>query len=194
VDWKGIAYLVRAFAPLARQGGVRLDLVGDGELLGEIEELVRAEGIANSVVMHGRVPLERYMELLHDAGAFVSPSLRECGGIAMMEAMAIGVPVVATDWGGAAQYASRDCAILVPPVSEATFIDGLTAAMRRLANSPDLRHDLGSKGRRHLEREGHDWAVKARTIAEILHEVSKPRRTAPATGGGAKRIPLTQAV
>ena len=176
VDWKGIGYLVRAFAPLAREGGVRLDLVGDGELVGEIERLVEAEGIGDSVVMHGRVPLERYMELLQEAGAFVSPSLRECGGIAMMEAMAIGVPVIAADWGGAAQYASHDCAILVPPTSEEAFVGGLTAAMRRLSASPDLRRDLGRAGRLHLEREGHDWAVKARTIAGILKEVSGLRR------------------
>ncbi|WP_395397413.1 glycosyltransferase family 4 protein [Novosphingobium sp. BL-8A] len=178
VDWKGISLLVRAFAPLARTGNVRLDLVGDGELFEEIEQLIDVEGIRQSVVLHGRVPLERYIELLHDAGAFVSPSLRECGGIAMMEAMAIGVPVIATDWGGAAQYASRECAILVPPSSQTDFVDGLTAAMRHLANSPEVRRDLGRAGRRHLEHEGHDWAVKARTIAEILEDVSKPRRPA----------------
>lgn len=179
VDWKGISYLVRAFAPLARMGGVRLDLVGDGELHGEIAELVRAEGLADSVVMHGRVPLERYMELLLDAGAFVSPSLRECGGIAMMEAMAIGVPVIATDWGGAAQYASRDCAILVPPSSQIGFVDGLTEAMRHLAGSPELRSRLGRAGRRHLEQQGHDWAVKARTVAEILKDVARNDRAVP---------------
>lgn len=193
VDWKGIAYLVRAFAPLTREGSVHLDLVGDGELFGEIEELVRAEGITGSVTMHGRVPLERYMELLQDAGAFVSPSLRECGGIAMMEAMAIGVPIIATDWGGAAQYASRNCAILVPPVSEAAFVEGLTAAMRRLANSPNLRRDLGQAGRRHLEREGHDWAAKAQTIARILQEVSNRHRTAPGMTKESQRALLSEA-
>jgi glycogen(starch) synthase len=191
VDWKAIKYLVRAFAPLAREGGVRLDLVGDGELFSEIEQLVRTEGIGDSVVMHGRVPLERYMEMLQDAGAFVTPSLRECGGIAMMEAMAVGVPVIATDWGGAAQYASHDCAILVPPSSETAFIDGLTAAMRRLAASAELRRELGQAGRRHLEREGHDWAVKARTVAAILQDVAQPRRAAPAANSGAERAPLS---
>ncbi|KXU32627.1 hypothetical protein A0J57_08710 [Sphingobium sp. 22B] len=192
VDWKGIEYLVRAFAPLAREGGARLDLVGDGELFEEIERLVQAEGIGDSVVLHGRVPLERYMEMLQEAGAFVSPSLRECGGIAMMEAMATGVPVIAADWGGAAQYASRDCAILVPPSSEAAFVDGLTAAMRRLAASPELRRELGRAGRRHLEREGHDWTVKARVIADILRDISRPRPAAPAHG--AERASLIQAV
>jgi glycogen synthase len=194
VDWKGIGYLVRAFAPLAREGGVRLDLVGDGELFGEIEQMVRAEGIGDSVVMHGRVPLERYMAMLHDAGAFISPSLRECGGIAMMEAMAIGVPVIATDWGGAAQYAGHDCAILVPPVSETAFIDGLTAAMRRLAASPELRRDLGRAGRLHLEREGHDWTAKARIVADILQDVSRPCRAAPAPLTAARPAALSPTV
>ncbi|WP_395334460.1 glycosyltransferase family 4 protein [Novosphingobium sp. BL-8H] len=191
VDWKGISLLVKAFAPLARTGNVRLDLVGDGELFAEIEHLIEDEGIARNVVLHGRVPLERYIELLHDAGAFVSPSLRECGGIAMMEAMAIGVPVIATDWGGAAQYASRDCAILVPPSSQADFVDGLTAAMRHLASSPELRRDLGRAGRHHLEREGHDWAVKARTVAEILGDVSRPRQAATSGQSATSRQPAT---
>ena len=194
VDWKGIDYLVRAFAPLARERDVRLDLVGDGPLCGKIEALIRAEGITDHVVMHGRVPLERYIALLHDAGAFVSPSLRECGGIAMMEAMAIGVPTVATEWGGAAQYASRDCAILVPPLSKSAFVDGLTAAMRRLADSPELRRDLGRAGRRHLEGEGHDWAVKARAIAGILREVSRRHRAAPAGAGPVACAPVSLAV
>ncbi|WP_022681614.1 glycosyltransferase family 4 protein [Sphingobium bisphenolivorans] len=194
VDWKGIGYLVRAFAPLAREGGVRLDLIGDGELVGEIERLVAAEGIGDSVVMHGRVPLERYMEMLHHAGAYVAPTLRECGGIAMMEAMATGVPVIATDWGGAAQYASRDCAILVPPTSEAEFVAGLTAAMRRLAEDAELRRRLGEAGRLHLEQQGHDWAVKARDVAEILQEVAVPRRASPIPINVAQHAPLTQAV
>ncbi|MBO9623904.1 MAG: glycosyltransferase family 4 protein [Sphingomonas sp.] len=193
VDWKGIDYLVRAFVPLAREGGVRLDLVGDGELFGRIEELIQAEGISDCVVMHGRVPLERYIALLHEADAYVSPSLRECGGIAMMEAMAVGVPVIATEWGGAAQYAGSDCAILVPPTSERAFVDGLTAAMRRLAASPDLRRALGRAGRSHLEREGHDWAVKARHVAAILHEASGRHRLR-VSRAALMPVPLSQVV
>lgn len=172
VDWKGIQYLVRAFAPLAREGGVRLDLVGDGELLGAVRQQIDAEGIADSVILHGRLPLEGYIALLQDAGVFVSPSLRECGGIAMMEAMAVGVPVIAVNWGGGAQYANRDCAILVEPGSEDLLVQGMTAAMRRLAFSAPLRRSLGLRGRRHLEESGLSWERKTEQVVKILAEVA----------------------
>lgn len=189
VDWKGIAYLVRAFLPLARAGGVRLDLVGDGELYEAIKAQVEAEGIADRVVLHGRVPLDDYIALLREADVFVSPSLRECGGIAMMEAMAIGVPVIAADWGGAAQYAGPDCAILVDPASEQQFVDGLTDAMRRLARSPELRRTLGVAGRLHLEAMDLSWAAKTRQVLDILEETVAESRQAPAPDKAWKALP-----
>lgn len=172
VDWKGIRYLVQAFAPLAREGGVRLELVGDGDLFEEIRAFVEAEGISGQVVLHGRLPLDQYIALLREADVFVSPSLRECGGIAMMEAMAIGVPVIAAKWGGAEQYAGTDCAILVEPVSEDIFVAGLTSAMRRLALSPELRSALGVAGRRHLEVAGHGWRDRASSVLRIIQDIS----------------------
>lgn len=178
VDWKGIAHLVRAFAPLAREGEARLDLVGDGDLFEVVQAQIEAEGIQEHVVLHGRVPLERYIEMLRETDVFVSPSLRECGGIAMMEAMAIGVPVIAVNWGGAAQYANRECAILVDPSSEQAFVDGLTHAMRGLAGSTVLRQTLGLAGRRHLERAGLSWEARSRHVLAILEKTVAEDRAA----------------
>ncbi len=172
VDWKGIGLLVRAFGPLARAGGARLDLVGDGELFDAISAQVARDGLQNSVTLHGRVPIEGYVDLLRQADVFVTPSLRECGGMAMMEAMAIGLPVIGVKWGGAAQYSSRDCAILVDPASEAALVAGLTAAMRRLAACRDLRRRMGDAGRDFLERENLGWDAKARSVLAILRDAS----------------------
>jgi glycogen(starch) synthase len=183
VDWKGIRLLVRAFAPLARSGGVTLHLVGDGELFEEIRQQVRREGLTRHVILHGRLSRDRYQEMLRETDVYVTPSLRECGGMAMMEAMAVGLPVIGLNWGGAAQYASPDCALLVDPVSEDAVITGLTAAMRRMALSPALRQSMGIAARRHLEEAGHGWADKANSVLDILEEVANVtdrRHRAPA--------------
>jgi glycosyltransferase involved in cell wall biosynthesis len=172
VDWKGIRLLVRAFAPLAREGGAMLHLVGDGELFEEIRQQVEREGVTRHVLLHGRLNRDRYQAMLRDADVYVTPSLRECGGMAMMEAMAVGLPVVGLNWGGAAQYAGPDCALLVAPLSEEAVITGLTAAMRRMALSPALRQSMGMAARRHLERAGHGWASKADRILDILEQVA----------------------
>jgi glycosyltransferase involved in cell wall biosynthesis len=170
VDWKGIAFLVRAFAPLAREGGVRLDLVGDGELFDAVRRQIAEEGIADSVVLHGRLSIEEYAAMLKRADVYVTPALRECGGMAMMEAMAIGVPVIGVDWGGARLYAGRDAAILVDPRSEDALVTGLTEAMRRLAASPEERRRRALAGRRRLEALDLGWDAKARYVLAILSQ------------------------
>jgi glycosyltransferase involved in cell wall biosynthesis len=172
VDWKGIRLLVRAFAPLARDGLGILHLVGDGELFEEIKGQVRREDLTRHVILHGRVGRDHYQALLADADVYVTPSLRECGGMAMMEAMAVGLPVIGINWGGVAQYASPQCALLVDPTSEDAVIAGLTAAMRRMALSPMLRQSMGAAARRHLEQAGHGWADKADKILDILAQVA----------------------
>ena len=186
VDWKGITYLVRAFAPLARKGCARLDLVGDGELFEEIREQILREGLEGQIILHGRLPVEGYAALLDRSDVFVTPSLRECGGLAMMEAMAVGLPVVGVDWGGAAQYTSPACAILVDPASDHTLVDGLTDAMLTLAHSAELRARMGLAARRHLERTGMGWDAKAARILNVLRDVveqpqpaNAPARPAP---------------
>jgi glycosyltransferase involved in cell wall biosynthesis len=179
VDWKGIRYLVDAFLPLARDGGVQLDLVGDGELFDEIARQIALSGVSDAIQLHGRLALEDYTALLRETDVYVTPSLRECGGMAMLEAMAIGLPVIGVDWGGAAQYTTTDCAILVAPTSKSALVDGLTAAMRQLAGSYALRRTLGEGARQHVIDTDLSWQSKADQVAEILRETVVQHRCAP---------------
>ncbi|MFD1952567.1 glycosyltransferase family 4 protein [Sphingomonas arantia] len=198
VDWKGIGYLVRAFALLARDGAgdgqarrrVRLDLVGDGELFDTIAALVRLEGLEAQVVLHGRLPIEAYVDLLTRTDVFVTPSLRECGGMAMMEAMATGLPVIGVDWAGAAQYAGPDCALLIDPASEDALVEGLAAAMRALADDAPLRRRLGAAARWHLEEAGLGWDEQARRVLAILSATIAEQRPAIETPQAATAVPV----
>ena len=196
VDWKGIGYLVRAFAPLAREGGVRLDLVGDGELFATVADQIARAGLAADVVLHGRLAVDAYMALLHETDVFVTPSLRECGGMAMMEAMAIGLPVIGVDWAGAAQYASPACALLVAPVSEDALVTGLTHAMRTLRDDAALRDAMGTAARRHLEQQALGWDTKAARVLTILSQAVAEYRGeshAPLSRAGPDRAPASRA-
>lgn len=191
VDWKGINLLVRAFAPLARSGGAMLHLVGDGELLEDIRAQVRREELTQHITLHGRLGRDHYQELLRETDVYVTPSLRECGGMAMMEAMAVGLPVIGINWGGVAQYASADCALLIDPTSEEAVVVGLTTAMRRMVQSPLLRQSMGTAARRHLEQARHGWADKADDMLNILAEVAKKERSAVPTVALAELPPPT---
>jgi glycosyltransferase involved in cell wall biosynthesis len=110
---------------------------------------------------------------LQSADALVLPSLYECGGAVVLEAMALGKPVVATAWGGPLDYLDARCGVLVPPRDRESLVQGLADAMVRLASSPVVREAMGREGLEKVRRE-HDWDVKVdRIVAVYRHAVQR---------------------
>jgi glycosyltransferase involved in cell wall biosynthesis len=173
VDWKGIQYLIPAFAKAAaREPRCRLDLIGGGELEAEVKTMIEQHKLNGAIRLHGWVNRLDAARIIRETDVFVMPSLRECGGTAILEAMALGKPVIATRWGGPADYVDASCGVLVDPGSKAGFIDGLAEAMVRLASSPELRKSLGDGGKARVRRDDLDWGSKADRILCILTEVA----------------------
>jgi glycosyltransferase involved in cell wall biosynthesis len=173
VDWKGIQYLVSAFAKaVAQEPRCRLDLIGGGELEGQIKAAIEQHKLSQSVCLYGWVYRPEAARIIGKADVFVMPSLRECGGTAILEAMALGKPVITTNWGGPADYVNPSCGVLVDPSSKTDFIDGLSEAMVRLARSPELRKLLGEGGKLRVRDDDLDWKSKADRILSILADVA----------------------
>jgi glycosyltransferase involved in cell wall biosynthesis len=177
VDWKGIQYLVPAFAKAFQQEpSCRLDLIGGGELESEVKTLVEQNQLSDVVRFNGWLNRQDAAGIIADTDVFVMPSLRECGGTAILEAMALGKPVIATNWGGPADYINESCGLLVEPHSKTGFIDGLSAAMVLLARSPELRKTLGDGGKARVHQDYLDWESKTSQILSILTEVIERRK------------------
>jgi glycosyltransferase involved in cell wall biosynthesis len=93
--------LVKAFSMVRQEiKGVRLVLAGDGPLENEIRETVVSQGLREAVVFLGKIPPQDIPLLLHGLDVFVHPSWREGMPAAILEAMASGLPVIATDAEG----------------------------------------------------------------------------------------------
>ncbi|MBN1883926.1 MAG: glycosyltransferase [Candidatus Krumholzibacteriota bacterium] len=125
---KGVPVLVEAFARAAVPGA-ELHLVGDGPQERLLRGLARRAGIAGSVFFHGRAPHERVASFMGAADLFCLPSLAEGTPNVVLEALACGLPVVATDTGGTPEILAPENGILVPPgAAEAlagAIVDGL---------------------------------------------------------------------
>jgi glycosyltransferase involved in cell wall biosynthesis len=170
IDWKGAQFLIEAFKTVAEQTNSVLDIIGDGKLRSALEARVNELGIQTRVKFHGRLALEDCMEMIRSSDVYVMPSVRECGGLALLETMAIGLPIVATKWGGPAEYLNSTCGILVEPGSKEQLIQGLAAAMIRLAESPELRRQLGEGARQRVRTNYFDWDSKVDRTLEIFKE------------------------
>lgn len=144
---KGHADLVEA-ARLMREDGldVHVRIAGEDEDGGtgyrrQLTAQIRASGMEGHVELLGAVPESRVLSELVHAHAFVLGSWEEPLGVAVMEAMAAGVPSIATRAGGVPGLIDhgRD-GLLVPPRNAAALADSLT----RVAMEPDLATDLAT--------------------------------------------------
>lgn len=166
VDWKGVDLLLEAFRIVRGRIEATLEIVGEGSIRSALEAQAGDLGLGGSTRFLGWVPQRACAERLRAADALVLPSLYECGGAVVLEAMACGRAVIATNWGGPADYLDESCGILVEPASRASFIDGLADAMTRLARAPELRQAMGDAGRARVVRL-FDWERKVDQMLEI---------------------------
>ncbi len=176
IGLKAVDLLLTAFAVACKQAPMSLEVIGDGaaaadlrSLANKLELTATAEGEAGKVFFAGWMTQADCARKLAQQDCLILPSLMECGGAVVLEAMALGLPVIATDWGGPADYVDPSCGILVKPSSRAAMIEGLVDAMVRLAQSSPLRAAMGQAGRDKVLRE-FDWEAKVDRILTIYRD------------------------
>lgn len=125
-------------------------------LLERIERLA-----ADGLHYLGRLPRERQVEVMQAARIFVYPSLYEGFGLPPAEAMACGLPVVASNRASLPEVVG-EAGLQVDPESA----DELASAIRRLLDEPTLARELGEQAQERSQR--FDWEVSARQMEEVL--------------------------
>jgi colanic acid/amylovoran biosynthesis glycosyltransferase len=162
---KGQHIMVEAVSLLRRRGmPVRLRLVGDGAMRRSLEEQAKRLGVEEDVIFAGFRNNAQLSDLYRDADAFVMSSFAEGLPVAMMEAMAMGLPCLASRITGIPELvADGETGILVTPSDAAE----LAAAVERLRNDRELRQRMGEAGRRKVELEYNIETNTAR-LAQIL--------------------------
>jgi len=140
---KGLSHLIDAMALISAQcPGAHCVLIGDGPLRQALESRAHALGLANSIHFLGR--REQVERDVVDCDVFVLPSLWEGFGLVVAEAMALGVPVVASDLPTIAEVAgSGGSAVLVPPAHPRAIAE----AVLDLLSDRERRDEMGRRGR-----------------------------------------------
>ena len=144
---KGISELLEAFAQVRKRNpSVVLALAGDGDLEAA-RQSARALGVADAVEVHGWVGTEEKQALLQSSNVFVLPSYTEGLPMALLEAMAAGLAVVATGVGGIPDVIADGLSgLLIAPRSTAA----LAAALDKAVSDQQLRKNLGQEAKRRI--------------------------------------------
>jgi phosphatidylinositol alpha-mannosyltransferase len=166
-DRKGLSYLLRGYHRLRkRHVDARLIVVGNGPRLREYRRYVATRRIRD-VEFVGHVPLEAKLRYFASADVFCAPSTgQESFGIVLLEAMAAGLPIVASDIHGYKNVVSRNVeGYLVEPRNPRA----LAAALYKLAGDPDLRHRMGEAGRAKVPE--YSWERVTQQVVAFYHAV-----------------------
>lgn len=137
VEKKGFEYLIRAVGLLSERGtSVHLTLIGDGPLMGELQELVGQSGLEKQVTLTGRLGTEKVRAAMSEADVVIIPSVTSQSGekeglpVVIMEAMASGVPVVATEHSGIPEIVlAGKTGQLVPERDAAALAEAIEASL-----------------------------------------------------------------
>lgn len=106
---KGQSDLIEAARILRHKGySFSVEIVGEGELRNELEEMIRKSHLSHCVLLRGVLTRDEIMTLLFEADVFAFPSHSEGFGIALLEAMAAGLPVVAADITGVSEIIENE--------------------------------------------------------------------------------------
>ena len=143
---KGFDLLIEAVSRL--DTSVRLNLVGDGAVRGELEAQVRDLGLEDRVMFLGRRESAEVTSLMAKADVVVVPSRYEPFGIVCLEAWASGTPLVATNRGGPADFVTDGVdGLLVDPED----VEALAERIRRVLRDGGLADALAAAGRRRVQ-------------------------------------------
>lgn len=155
---KGLDVLIRAFAIAARElPAARLVIAGpdDEELTPSMRAVADSEGVASRVVFTGMLRGDERLAALAAADVFALPSHTENFGVAVVEAMAAGLPVaVSPAVNIAADIAEAGAGVVAP-----NNVPGFAPALAALLRAPDWRADLGARARAFARR--YDWPAVA---------------------------------
>lgn len=175
VDWKRVDLAIRAIAALPHLPQVRLTIIGDGPERPKLEAIAKSAGVGQRVIFEGWKEQVEAARMVADADCLILPSVHECGGAVVLEAMSIGLPVIATAWGGPLDYITPDSGFLVDPSSERSLIEGFSVALERLAKDNALAKRMGNAGRQRV-LDHFTWPAKIDMILGHYGEVTGQRR------------------
>ncbi|MBP1684273.1 MAG: hypothetical protein H6Q33_416 [Deltaproteobacteria bacterium] len=169
---KNVATLLRAFDLFKQRSGANVKLLLAGRLAWRYRDVLRTHGAMahrGEVVFLDYLPGPQLERVMASALALACVSLHEGFGLPVAEAMACGVPAIASDRSALAEIAG-DAALLVDPLD----FEAIATALQRIAASADLRAELARRGRARAAR--FNWDTTAAAVWRALSQIAVPSR------------------
>ena len=171
VPLKGVDMLLEAATPLAREGKLTLDVIGDGPELPRLKRLAAELGIAGQVEFPGWVDHTLLAERLRRSQILGFPSVREFGGGVVLEAMALGLVPIVVNYGGPGELVPAGTGFALPLCRRAELVQRFRDTLAGLVADPKQLRILGRRAQEHVHH-CFTWQAKAQQVVEVYRRVA----------------------
>lgn len=168
LHWKGFHLAIKAFAR-ADLKNAEYWLVGNGPQAHVLKNLALTSGVASRVRFLGVLQRKQMLKALAEADVLVHPSIHDPGPTVIVEAMALGKPVICLDIGGPGLQVTENTGIKVPAGRPHQVKQDLANALHLLATESDVCNNMGEVARRRA-RDEFSWRRKAQVIRSLYAE------------------------
>jgi glycosyltransferase involved in cell wall biosynthesis len=174
LPFKGVPMLIDAVQQLRKTTPVQVSIIGDGPESEHLREYAERAGLSSCIDFLGAKSLREVSAAMGAAHVFCLPSVRESGGSVLLEAMAIGRPVISVAYGGPAELVDEEVGYAIEPVGRDYVVRELENALRDVVDRYDVWKQKGERGRlRAIQRYG--WDLKVRTVVTYYDLLIKGR-------------------
>jgi glycosyltransferase involved in cell wall biosynthesis len=168
---KALPILLKALAVMPNHINWRLDILGEGRETSKWKQLAIKLGIANRCHWHGWIPRNESLKTMQHGHVFIVSSLQDLTSTVILEALALGLPVICLDHCGFADVVTPECGIKIPVTYPQKVIEDMSQAIQRLADNEPLRQQKAAGA---LNRAAEfSWDNKAKKLSEIYIQVMK---------------------
>jgi glycosyltransferase involved in cell wall biosynthesis len=178
VPLKGMDMMLEAAAPILREGKLTIDIVGAGPEETPMRQFIQCENVAGSVHFLGWLQHERVLQRISDSDLLLLPSIREFGGGAALEAMAIGVPPLVLNYGGPAELVTPASGFLVDMGSREQIVRRLRETLAQIVADPSLIESRSAMAYRRAHQL-FTWTAKARQTLAVYDWVGGVTKARP---------------
>ena len=153
---KGVEYAIRAVAKLPNsKTNLNYTIVGDGPLKESLQQLIQELGVDNIVTLVGWKQQQEVIEIINNSDIMLAPSVTSQDGdregipVAFMETMAMGLPIISTDYSGIPELIENGVSGFLVPERD---VDALAEKLNYLIEHPEVWSKMGAAGRAFVEK------------------------------------------
>ncbi|MDB9783028.1 glycosyltransferase [Winogradskyella sp.] len=176
VPFKNVISVVNALKYISSEYNYQLTIIGSGSEEKKIRNALVLLNLSNKVKFIKETTRNEVLTALSKSDIYLFPSLREGGSWALMEAMAVGLPVICLNWSGMEIITDDASAIRLPVTNPQQMPKDLASAICKLIDNPTLRNEMGMHGRERIKNV-FDWDAKGTFMENLLNELDSKKET-----------------